>query len=240
MKTIGLLSKGVLIFCLGSALPMFAQQEKKEAEKRPNQRREDPGKPQDRGQPSRERQQPPERPTLDRRPEARPQRRPEPPKLQPPPKPQPLPRPQPPPSAQQRRPVPPPISHPPQQIQRGRAQDHHTLWQGRRATNWQMEHRSWQDRGGYNGYRIPDRTFHGSFGPNHRFRLHSYPVRFVGGFLRFQFGGFGFNVIDPWPEYWSDDWYENDEVYVDYTEDGYYLYNRRYPQDRIAISIGIR
>jgi hypothetical protein len=25
-------------------------------------------------------------------------------------------------------------------------------------------------------------------------------------------------------------------VYVDYSGDGYYLYNRRYPSDRIAIS----
>ncbi len=43
--------------------------------------------------------------------------------------------------------------------------------------------------------------------------------------------------MDPWPEYWSDDWYDNDDVYVAYSDDGYYLYNRRYPQDRIAITV---
>jgi hypothetical protein len=46
--------------------------------------------------------------------------------------------------------------------------------------------------------------------------------------------------MDPWPEYWSDDWYDNDDVYVDYYEDGYYLYNPRYPRDRIAITVYVR
>jgi len=26
-------------------------------------------------------------------------------------------------------------------------------------------------------------------------------------------------------------------VYIDYSGDGYYLYNRRYPRDRIAINV---
>ena len=57
----------------------------------------------------------------------------------------------------------------------------------------------------------------------------------VGGYPRFQYGGFWFSLIDPWPEYWSDGWYDDDDVYIDYYEDGYYLYNPRYPRDRIAI-----
>jgi hypothetical protein len=61
-------------------------------------------------------------------------------------------------------------------------------------------------------------------------------VRYVGGHRRFHYGGYWFGLIDPWPEYWSSDWYDNDDVYVDYYGDGYYLYNRRYPGDRIAIS----
>ena len=35
----------------------------------------------------------------------------------------------------------------------------------------------------------------------------------------------------------GDNWYENDDVYIDYTGDGYYLYDIRYPQDRIAVAI---
>ena len=58
-----------------------------------------------------------------------------------------------------------------------------------------------------------------------------------GGFLRFQYNGFWFSVVHPWPEYWPDNWYENDDVYIDYSGDGYYMYNRRYPRDRIAISV---
>jgi hypothetical protein len=32
-------------------------------------------------------------------------------------------------------------------------------WQERRARSWESEHRTWQQRGGYNGYRIPDDRF---------------------------------------------------------------------------------
>ncbi len=45
-------------------------------------------------------------------------------------------------------------------------------------------------------------------------------------------------LLDPWPEYWSDDWYTADDVYIDY-DDGYYLYNRRDPQVRLAISVAL-
>jgi hypothetical protein len=62
-------------------------------------------------------------------------------------------------------------------------------------------------------------------------------MELYGGYPRFQYGGFWFGLMDPWPEYWSDDWYDNDDVYVVYSEDGYYLYNRRYPRDRIAITV---
>lgn len=43
-------------------------------------------------------------------------------------------------------------------------------------------------------------------------------------------------MVDPWPENWGNDWYRNDDVYVDF-EDGYYLHNRRDPGFRIAISV---
>src|SRR6266436_3136281 len=109
-------------------------------------------------------------------------------------------------------------------------------WQGDRAHSWQSEHRTWQQRGGYNGYRVPEDRFRGYYGQDHGFRIYSLPVRYVGGHRRFQYGGYWFGLIDPWPEYWSSDWYDSDDVYVDYYGDGYYLYNRRYPSDRIAIS----
>ncbi len=113
-------------------------------------------------------------------------------------------------------------------------------WQGERAHSWQSEHHTWQQRGGYNGYRVPDDRFRSYYGQDHGFRIYSLPVRYVGGHRRFQYGGYWFGLVDPWPEYWSDDWYDSDDVYVDYYGDGYYLYNRRYPSDRIAISFYLR
>ena len=43
-------------------------------------------------------------------------------------------------------------------------------------------------------------------------------------------------MVDPWPAYWPDNWYSNDDVYINY-DDGYYLYNRRYPGAAIAITV---
>ena len=125
------------------------------------------------------------------------------------------------------------------QDQHREAREQHSAWQGDRAHSWKTEHRTWQQRGGYNGYRIPDERYNGYFGESHGFRIYSQPVVFVGGSPRFQYGGFWFGFVDPWPEYWSDDWYDNDDVYVAYSDDGYYMYDRRYPRDRIAISVSL-
>jgi hypothetical protein len=59
------------------------------------------------------------------------------------------------------------------------------------------------------------------------------------GYPRFDYNGFAFLIVDPWPEYWSDNWYDSDDVYVDYDYDdsGYYLYNRRYPGVRLAVTV---
>ena len=130
-----------------------------------------------------------------------------------------------------------PVKMQSQQAQRVQQSEQRGVWQERRAHDWQSEHRDWQQRGGYNGYRIPQDHYQSNFGPSHAFRIYSYPVIVVGGYPRFQYGGFWFGVVDPWPQYWSNDWYENDDVYVDYSDDGYYLHNRRYPQDRIAVSV---
>ena len=123
------------------------------------------------------------------------------------------------------------------QRQRVQHDQQREVWQQHRARDWQSEHRDWRQRGGYTGYRIPDAHYRGSFGANHWFRIHRYPMELYGGYPRFQYGGFWFGFMDPWPEYWADDWYDNDDVYVVYAEDGYYLYNRRYPRDRIAITV---
>jgi hypothetical protein len=114
-----------------------------------------------------------------------------------------------------------------------------TAWQQHRSQHWDSDHRTWQQRGGYHGYRIPDDRFRGYFGSNHGFRIYGLPFMVVGGYPRFQYEGYWISLMDPWPEYWGNDWYDNDDVYVAYTDNGYYLYNRRYPNVGIAISISM-
>jgi hypothetical protein len=111
------------------------------------------------------------------------------------------------------------------------------VWQDHRAQHWQGEHRGWRERGGYRGYRIPDDRFRAHFGRAHCFRVHRNPIIVVDGYPRFQYVGFWFSLVDPWPEYWSRTWYETDDVYVDYVNDGYYLYNRRDPKVAIAVNV---
>jgi len=132
--------------------------------------------------------------------------------------------------------------------QRGNEQPKHTqeehrvqqtAWQQHRSERWESDHRTWQQRGGYNGYRIPDDRFRGYFGPEHAFRIYGLPFLVVGGFPRFQYGGYWVTTVDPWPQYWAADWYDTDDVYVTYVDNGYYLYNRRYPTVGIAISISL-
>ena len=115
----------------------------------------------------------------------------------------------------------------------------HSAWQQHRSQRWDSDHRNWQQRGGYHGYRIPDNRYRGYFGRDHGFRIYGLPFLVVGGYPRFQYQGYWISLVDPWPEYWGNDWYDNDDVYVTYVDNGYYLYNRRYPNVGIAISISM-
>lgn len=83
-------------------------------------------------------------------------------------------------------------------------------------------------------------SFNLYFGPEHSFRLNSRPT-FYNGYPRFNYGGYSFMMLDPFPEDWNDNWYSYDDLYVDYDDydDGYYLYNRRYPDVRLAISVAL-
>ena len=67
------------------------------------------------------------------------------------------------------------------------------------------------------------------------FRIGSQPS-IVGGYPEFQYGGYTFMMVDPWPENWAANWYSADDVYVGYNN-GYYLYNRDYPGEALAITV---
>jgi hypothetical protein len=81
--------------------------------------------------------------------------------------------------------------------------------------------------------RIPDDRFRANFGQEHVFVINE-PV-IVGGFSRFQYGGFWFGFVNPWPA----EWYYTDNVYVDFIDGGYYLCNPYYPGARVSISVVI-
>jgi hypothetical protein len=108
-------------------------------------------------------------------------------------------------------------------------------WQQHRAQRWSSDHRTWAQRGGYGGSYIPQDQFKRYFGPEHLFRLRGRPAMYL-GYPRFECNGFSFLLVDPYPEYWSDNWYDFDDVYVVY-DNGYYLYNRAYAQVKLAITI---
>jgi len=84
---------------------------------------------------------------------------------------------------------------------------------------------------------VPQASFNLYFGSQHFFRISTRPVIYQ-GYPRFEYGGYSFLLLDPWPEYWSLDWYASDDVYIDY-DDGYYLYNRRYPDVGLAITLAL-
>src|ERR1700733_8244287 len=81
--------------------------------------------------------------------------------------------------------------------------------------------------------RIPDDRFRSNFGREHTFVINE-PV-LVGGFSRFQYGGFWFGFENPWPG----GWYYTDNLYVDFIDGGYYLCNPYYPGARVGISVVI-
>lgn len=234
------LSRGVLLLLVGANLPLYSLQRPPEKRDKPRTRNHEdrPQSPVERAPEPRpessrgsdhspRRDQPPQRDRHREEPPAHSARDPRPQPLQNLPTRQPEQRAEP-----QREP-----SYRPQQPRPRYDAEHRNVWQQHRAGDWKVERRSWDERGGYRGYRIPRTRFRRSFGPSHFFHLSYYPVFIFRGHPRFQYGGFWFTVLDPWPEYWSDNWYDQDEVYIEFSGNGYYLYNRRYSGDRISLSV---
>jgi hypothetical protein len=84
-------------------------------------------------------------------------------------------------------------------------------------------------RGSYEHGRISDDHYATHFGSRHSFHVNrgDYDHR------RFWYGGYQFGFIDPWPIGWG----YSDDVYVEYDDGGYYMYNRFQPGVRISIDI---
>jgi outer membrane biosynthesis protein TonB len=81
--------------------------------------------------------------------------------------------------------------------------------------------------------RISDDHYRANFGESHVFVINE-PVM-VGGYSRFQHGGYWFGFNNQWPV----GWYYTDDVYVEYFDGGYYFCNPYYPGARVGISVVI-
>ncbi len=79
---------------------------------------------------------------------------------------------------------------------------------------------------------IPEARFRANFGSGHTF--HVSRSQFVNGSGRFQYGGFWFNVVDPWPV----GWLYTDSVYVDFLNGGYFLCDPVHPGVYISLNVG--
>ena len=93
------------------------------------------------------------------------------------------------------------------------------------------QHEQQAERVSGNHGRIPDDRFRANFGREHVFVINRPVV--IEGQPRFQYGGYWFGFSQPWPLGWA----YSDNVYVDYVDGGYYLYNPFHPGIRIIIIV---
>jgi hypothetical protein len=100
--------------------------------------------------------------------------------------------------------------------------------QGRK--NAQQSGKQEQHAGGNGGGRIPDDRFRANFGQEHRFRVSQADY---GRDRHFQYGGYSFGFVDPWPS----NWLYTQDVFVVEIDGVYYLCNASYPGVNIALSV---
>jgi len=96
------------------------------------------------------------------------------------------------------------------------------------SKDWTHEHQNWVQRGGYRGYHIPNDWFNARYGAAHPFRLNLFVS---GNHPCFDFGGYSFELVDPVPPGYADNWNQTDDVTVneDNSAGGYYLEDTKYP-----------
>jgi hypothetical protein len=78
---------------------------------------------------------------------------------------------------------------------------------------------------------IPDDKFRQQFGRQHTVVIRQ-PV-IVEGQPRFQYSGYWFVIVDPWPA----DWAYTDDCYIDYVNGEYFLFDLLHPGVRIALFV---
>jgi outer membrane biosynthesis protein TonB len=88
---------------------------------------------------------------------------------------------------------------------------------------------------GHGRRRIPDDRFRANFGREHRFHVRPQGGGEVqrGEGQRFQYAGYWFEFVEPWPAAWSYD----DDCYIDYIDDDYYVFDEFHPGYRVLIIV---
>lgn len=78
---------------------------------------------------------------------------------------------------------------------------------------------------------IPDDKFRSQFGRQHTLVVNRTTI--VEGQPRFQYSGYWFALVDPWPVGWA----YSDQCYIDYVDGEYFLFDLLHPGVRIAIDV---
>jgi hypothetical protein len=117
----------------------------------------------------------------------------------------------------------------PQQEKANRQDEKNAQKQQQHPEQAQPEQRA-ERTGGNQGGRIPDDRFRANFGQEHRFRVSENDYRRD---RRFQYGGYWFGFVDPWPG----NWLYTQDVFVVEIDGVYYLCNANYPGVNIALSV---
>jgi hypothetical protein len=98
--------------------------------------------------------------------------------------------------------------------------------QGQERPEARGEHARPAGKGGH----IPDDKFRSSFGQSHHFNAKTVIVR---GQPQFQYSGYTFEFVDAWPAEWLD----TDDLYIDYIDGEYFLFDLLHPGVRVALIV---
>jgi hypothetical protein len=82
---------------------------------------------------------------------------------------------------------------------------------------------------------IPDAKFKASFGRQHTFKASQVlnTTTVVAGQTQFVYVGYTFVILDPWPA----EWLFTDDLYIDYMDDDYFLFDPFHPGIRVALFV---
>jgi hypothetical protein len=111
------------------------------------------------------------------------------------------------------------------------AQDEHHEQEEKKEARQEERHDQHERREEHEHRRIADEHFRQHFGREHHFAVRH--VEVVEGRPHFAYGGYRFEIVQPWPAGWG----YNDDCYIDEVDGEYYLFNLRHPGVRVAVTV---